>query len=89
MKTTRQNAVNLSLALGALFLVSGCFCRSDEYGRSDDQGPPSNTAPVPVAPSSSDKKSTSAKNADKGDFIVEHLEVTTTRYIEIDNQVKS
>jgi len=89
MKTTRQNAVNLSLALGALFLVSGCFCRSDEYGRSDDQGPPSNTAPVPVAPSSSDKKSTSAKNADKGDFIVEHLEVTTPRYVEIDNQVKS
>jgi len=88
MKTIRQNAVNLSLALGALFLVSGCFCRSDEYGRSDDPAAPSNTIQVPAAPSS-DKKPTAAKNADNGDFIVEHLEVTTPRYVEIDNQVKS
>lgn len=32
---------------------------------------------------------TPARNADAGDFIVEHLAVTTPRYIEIDSQVKN
>ena len=89
-KSMRQNAVNLSLALGALLLITACFCRGDEFGRSDDPSTPqSNTTQAPAAPPSSDKKSTGAKNPDRGDFIVEHLEVTTPRYVELDRQVKS
>ncbi len=86
----RENAVNLSLALGAFLLVTACFCRSDEYGLSSNEPTTtqSNTVP-PSAPPSSDKKAAGAKNPDNGDFKVEHLEVTTPRYVEIDNQVRS
>lgn len=90
MKTMRSNAVNLSLALGALLLVTACFCRSDEYGSSEEPGASrSNTTQEPADPPLSDKKSTAGKNPDSGDFIVQHLEVTTPRYVEIDNQVRS
>ena len=87
--TTRQNSINLALALGTLLLVSACFCRSDRDYPAND-GPPtsqSNSVADPVkAPS--DKKPSGTKNQDVGDFIVEHLEITTPRYVEIDNQVK-
>jgi len=89
-RSMRQNLINLALALGALFLVAACFCRSDEYGVSSNEptAPQSNTV-QPSGPPSTEKKATGTKNADNGDFTVEHLEVTTPRYVELDNQVKS
>jgi hypothetical protein len=89
-RSMRQNLINLALALGTLLLVAACFCRSDEYGVSSNEptAPQSNSVP-PSGPPSTEKKATGTKNADNGDFIVEHLEVTTPRYVELDNQVKS
>ena len=86
----RQNLINLVLALGTLLLVAACFCRSDEYGVSSNEptAPQSNSV-QPSGPPSTEKKVTGTKNADNGDFTVEHLEVTTPRYVELDNQVKS
>jgi len=86
----RQTLIKLALALGAFFLVAACFCRSDEYGVSSNEptAPQSNTV-QPSGPPSTEKKVTGTKNADNGDFTVEHLEVTTPRYVELDNQVKS
>lgn len=81
----RRNLTNLIFALAALGLVAGCFCRSDRQGRSfpvADQ--PSNS----VKTSSPQEEKRSSSKPDNGDFIVEHLDVTTPRYVEIDEQVK-
>jgi len=85
-----RNLLNLVLALGALILVAGCFCRSDRDSDagSDPSGRPA-SSPASQAPASN--KTTAAtkdKKADEGDFLVEHLEVTTPRYVEIDKQVR-
>ncbi|QYO65342.1 DUF4344 domain-containing metallopeptidase [Leptolyngbya sp. 7M] len=80
-----RNLTNLIIAIAALALVAGCFCRSDRQGRSfpiDD--PPSNTA----RSSTPQEERRSSSKPDNGDFIVEHLDVTTPRYVEIDEQVK-
>lgn len=81
-----RNTINLLLAIGTLFLVAGCFCNRDRTGR-DPDGP---TRPdSPTSSNSSKPNQTSGdKKQDQGDFLVEHLEVTTPRYIEIDKQVK-
>jgi hypothetical protein len=81
----RRNLFNLALALGILFLVAGCFCRPDREtqpsnGQSqvesdDDQVDSATSSPA-------------AKKNDAGDFKVEHLGVTTPRYVEIDKQVR-
>jgi hypothetical protein len=83
-----RNSINLFLAGTILLLVTACFCPSgrDNDPVVDDDPPPasnkssvSNTAPA----------STTGKRKDEGDFKVEHLDVTTPRYVEIDKQVKS
>jgi hypothetical protein len=79
-----RNLLNLVIAFGALLLVTACFCRSD---RADSP------ATDPEKASSSNRKepassrSASAK-PDNGDFKVEHLEVSSPKYAEIDRQVK-
>ena len=82
-----RNLVNLLIAVGVLSIATACFCSSDR--------PESNSPDVYVdnANANSDpaKNSPSAapgKKADEGDFIVEHLEVETPRYKEIDRQVR-
>ncbi|HLA94650.1 MAG TPA: DUF4344 domain-containing metallopeptidase, partial [Pyrinomonadaceae bacterium] len=77
------------LAVGALVLVAGCFCRSnrDLDGPSDNPPRPTSTLSTSQA-NKSTTGSTSAKKPDTGDFLVEHLPVTTPRYIEIDKQVR-
>lgn len=86
-----RNLINLGLALCALILVAGCFCRSDRDSGLTGDAPPSTSSTPSQAPVAN--KSTTAsskdKNADNGDFLVEHLSVTTPRYIEIDKQVRN
>ncbi len=86
--TARANLVNLLLSVGTLFLVTACFCSSDRQAGSD---------PPDVYVNDSNSNSTGSKNApsttpgkkpDEGDFIVEHLDIETPRYKEIDRQVK-
>jgi hypothetical protein len=81
----RRNLLNLTIACGILVLVCGCFCRSDRDSVASDPGQtqaeendddPSSSSPAP-------------KRNDNGDFKVEHLGVTTPRYVEIDKQVRS
>jgi hypothetical protein len=79
-----RNLINLVLACGILALVVGCYCRS---GRDKED-------PVTIGQSEDNDNSefqpkAKAKNKDEGDFVVEHLAVTTPRYVEIDRQVKS
>lgn len=81
----QRNTANLLIAAGTLLLVTACFCRSDrQMGSSPlyDETTESNRSTAPAAPASKSAK------PDNGDFIVEHLSVSTPRYVEIDRQVK-
>src|SRR5689334_23810956 len=78
-----RNLINLILACGILVLVVGCYCRS---GRDKDD--PTTIGQSEDNDSSEFQQKTKAKNKDEGDFVVEHLTVTTPRYVEIDRQVK-
>jgi hypothetical protein len=86
-----RNSINLFLAIGTLMLVASCFCKSDrDFDVSTDS--PSNISTNPPAPQSNKSANASSskdKKADVGDFLVEHLAVTTPRYIEIDKQVRN
>lgn len=80
-----RNQTNLILAVGVLFLVTACFCKSDRpTGPSSTSDEPTVSNPS-KSPQSDNRKS---EKADKGDFLAEHLEVSTPRYVEIDKQVK-
>jgi len=87
-----RNLFNLGIALGALILVAGCFCRQDsDSGLSGDKPPVSSSTPASQAPSSNSSTTGQSKdkNPDKGDFLTEHLPVSTPRYVEIDRQVRN
>jgi hypothetical protein len=85
----RPNLLNLSIAVGVLFLATACFCTAD---REPGDDPPdvyvnqSNTGTA--APKSDAPSNPAGKKKDEGDFIVEHLDIETPRYKEIDRQVK-
>jgi hypothetical protein len=84
----RRNLVNLLIAIGVLFLVTACFCRSDR----DAEAPSSQSQSNEGNSSQRDTRNapvSASKKKDDGDFLVEHLEVTTPRYVEIDRQVKA
>ena len=81
-----RNLLNLLLAGGILLLVTACFCRSDRDSRASsidnsDGDDPVAAKQAPVA--------TDPEHKDEGDFIVEHLDVKTPRYVEIDRQVRA
>jgi len=82
-----KNRQNLLIALLALGLVAGCFCRSGRDGQSSRPEEPENTPSA--VPAATRQPATGKKSDDRGDFLVEHLEVTTPRYIEIDKQVRN
>ncbi len=74
----------------AVFLfVSACFWSSGPEPEIDE--PAANLTgsnPDIIVPASRPVDPAQAKRKDEGDFIVQHLEVTTPRYREIDRQVK-
>jgi hypothetical protein len=88
----RRNLTNLFFVLGLLVLVTACFCRSDR--ETDGPGDSKNTKieaeePVGKKTKSADGSETAAgKKKDEGDFLVDHSEVSTARYAEIDRQIK-
>lgn len=87
-----RNSFNLGIALCALVLVAGCFCRSDrESGPSSDSQPITTSSPSSQAPLANKQSTTASrdKKADNGDFLIEHLPVSTPRYVEIDKQVRN
>ncbi len=84
-----RNFTNLVVAAVAFILVTGCFWSRGTVSETDeptsDPGSANTTevssgAPSPVA--------LQTKQRDEGDFIVQHLEVSTPKYRDIDRQVK-
>lgn len=82
-----RNLINLCLVAGILILVTACFCRSDRESRTSAAGDGENTSVLD--PSVQKEISSERDLKDDGDFIVEHLEVKTPRYVEIDRQVRA
>jgi hypothetical protein len=86
----RTNIFNLLLAACALAFATGCFWSSDRSGTvaaEPDEEAVTNKAEEQAA--ASERNGNTSKRADKGDFIVEHLEVKTPKYLEIDRQVRA
>ena len=86
---SRSNLINFSIALGVLFLATACFCSADReaaveepdvYVTETNSNTTSAKGDPPAAPA--------GKKKDEGDFIVQHLDVRTAGYREIDRQVK-
>lgn len=82
---TRQNTINLILAGSILLLVTACFCRTDGnegplFGPTDNRSSSRDDGGRP--------RNTSNHPKDKGDFIVQYLDVETPRYIELDEEIK-
>lgn len=85
----RNNTINLLFAITFVALVTACFWRSEkDYGVASDEPRLSDTNTAPFAPAPVSAKPSGEKRPDDGDFIVEHLEVTTPRYVEIDREVQ-
>jgi hypothetical protein len=79
----RRNLINLFIACGLLLVVMGCFCRSERDG---DQ--PGLQVQTEDPTSSDENKPSGSKRKDEGDFIAEHIDVTSQRYMEIDKQIR-
>ena len=84
----RPNLVNLFFAGSVLFFATACFCSADRSGNSNTPDNDEDQANTSVSPKT-DAPSNASKNKDEGDFIVEHLDIETPRYKEIDRQVRS
>lgn len=83
----RPNLVNLFFAGAVLFFATACFCSADRNGNSNtpDEEDQSNKS---LTQTNNNASPASGKKKDDGDFIVEHLDIETPRYKEIDRQVR-
>jgi Putative metallopeptidase len=79
-----RNITNLVLVIGLLIAITACVCRSD---RDQDKADPS-PAPTPATAAKSTNNTARPMRSDEGDFIVDQVEVTNPRYIEIDQQIR-
>lgn len=84
-KSLPRNFFNLLGVVGIFFFVTACVLQSAQPENSNKPPVPQVAAPPPAATSVVDKKD---KQEDKGDFIVEHLDVKNARYAEFDRKVK-
>lgn len=84
---SRQNLLNSLLCCAVLFLATACFwssARENDVEVAEDE-----PAAAPAANrSAGESKNVTGSRKDAGDFIVQHQEVATARYKEIDRQVK-
>ncbi len=82
-----RNLTNLIIVFALIFVITACVCKSDREKE--------NQTPVPAeSPSPSANRSTSPSNgststkADGGDFKVEHIAISNSKYAQIDREVK-
>lgn len=77
----RRNLINLAIVCSILVLMLGCV--RSERGK-DDAPAQYQTDPADNAGIATNQQ----KNKDAGDFVVEHLDITSPKFAEIDRQVK-
>ena len=83
----RPNLVNFCLAAGVLVMATACFWSADRP-ESDSPDVYVDDANSNAAPAANSDPAVPGKKKDEGDFLVEHLEIETPRYKEIDRQVR-
>jgi len=84
----QRNLANLALVAAILFVVVACVCPSQK-NQSSSQTDPEDKPSTTTAEKPSDTTSTTAgKKKDDGDFIAQHDSVSSSRYTEIDKQIK-
>jgi len=82
----QRNLINLAFVSAILFVVIGCVCPS-QRNQSSSQDDPSD-GPSTTAQKTPDSATENGKKKDEGDFIAEHESVASSRYVEIDKQIK-
>jgi hypothetical protein len=82
----QRNLINLAFVSAILFVVIGCVCPS-QRNQSSSQDDPSD-GPSTTAQKTPDSATANGKKKDEGDFIAEHESVASSRYVEIDKQIK-
>lgn len=84
-----KNLINICAIFLILFVITACVCNTD---RTANQSVPENDGKTPekVEKKEETKKEerSESKEKDRGDFIVEHIEVANSRYEDIDSQIK-
>jgi hypothetical protein len=87
----RRNFTNLFVISAVWLIVSACvFSTGKETGKVNSTTP-ANASPAPAANTANPqtKFDKSNKKEDKGDFIVQHLEVKNPRFDELDQKIKN
>lgn len=91
----QRNLTNLIIVAVVILFVTACFCRSDRDllndspAQSNKASSSSPNAGNNNSSSSSPNSTTSRSKEDKGDFTVDHIAVKSSKYVEIDKQVRS
>ncbi|MEP7076721.1 MAG: DUF4344 domain-containing metallopeptidase, partial [Acidobacteriota bacterium] len=86
----RKNLVNFSIVVGVFFLITACMCKPDRDSRNSSSDPSNSRQEKPSNSSTKDAPigDQAGKKKDEGDFVAEHIDVTTSKYAEIDRQVR-
>lgn len=103
-RTVRENATNLLVILGMLFVAFGCVCKDLNNNSGGGNIPSSNTSINPSSNTNSSANSSAKKPskkgdtkaettrksevADNGDFQVEYVDVQDQRYSKLNNELR-
>lgn len=90
----QRNLTNLIIVAVVIVFVTACFCRSDRDKKNEPPTPANKTSGSSPSPGNDKKPSSSPDTSagdkeDKGDFTVDHIAVKSSKYVELDKQVKS
>ena len=84
-----RNLANLAFVVGLIIVITACVCRSD---RDQEPGTPTPAKSEANSVDVNDKGPVSSSKTairGEGDFKVEHLEVSNSKFAELDRQVKN
>ncbi|MEO6588515.1 MAG: DUF4344 domain-containing metallopeptidase [Pyrinomonadaceae bacterium] len=84
----KKNSSNLIFISAILIFIMACVCQSDRNKSAPDNSNSTETPPSSNTSQTTAAKKDRSKKEDRGDFIVEHIAVQNSKYVEIDRQVK-
>lgn len=97
-RSARENALNLAIVLAILIVGFGCFCGGDDRRAANvsvaNAGGSKTVGNSPTKGKSSKKGNTKSETArksaepDKGDFLVEYVDVQDARYEKVNQQLR-
>lgn len=83
-----RNLVNLACVVVLLFVITACVCRSDR-DKESLKGTPAASPQKSVEPTSTPEKADGNSKKDNGDFLVEHMPVSSSKFIELDKEIRN